>query len=253
MVRPQSTIATTSATTAVPSVFTNVVLPEFFQTGTPTLDESLEDILEYHNAQYNESLPEFFQTENPTFEELVEDYAQNGGDDYYEYENEEDPQDGANNHLVQTPEDGIDDENITHELLDFFHGVTYDSMEEYFRSFEPGETWTSNPIFTDVFAYYSLPKALSDILVELHAVLQIHRVVPLDWDTNDARYSSLSVPQQTCLRELIHETPAQYDQLNNIHNRLKGYKCRTPYPQLKFVLIKTLDVVEDILRKEVCY
>jgi hypothetical protein len=225
MNRPTPTIATS----AIPSVFTS------------------------------ETLPEFFQTENTvTFEELLEEYSQNGSDDetYVDVDVEvdvEDLQDGANHMLIQTLEDGIDDENITHDLLDFFHGVPYDSMEEFFRSFEFGETWSSNPVFTDEFVFCALPKTLSHTLYELHAVLQIYRVVPIDWDSEDARYSSLSVPQQTRLRELIHENPAQYRQLDDIHNRLKGYRCRTPYPQIKFLLNKTLEVVEDILRKEVLY
>jgi hypothetical protein len=199
-----------------------------------------------------ETLPEFFQTENTvTFEELLEEYSQNGSDDEtYVDVDVEDSQDSANE-MIQTLEDGIDDENITHDLLDFFHGVPYDRMEEFFRSFEFGETWSSNPVFTDEFVFYALPKTLSHTLYELHTVLQIYRVVPNDWNSEDARYSSLSVPQQTRLRELIHKNPAQYRQLDDIHNRLKGYRCRTPYPQIKFLLNKTLEVVEDILRKEV--
>ena len=218
MNRPIPTIATS----AIPSVFTDATLPEFFQ------------------------------TENTdTFEELLEEYSQNGSD-AETYVDVEDSQDSANE-MIQTLEDGIDDENITHDLLDFFHGVPYDRMEEFFHSFEFGETWSSNPVFTDEFVFCALPKTLSHTLYELHAVLQIYRVVPIDWDSEDARYSSLSVPQQTRLRELIHENPDQYRQLDDIHNRLKGYRCRTPYPQIKFLLNKTLEVVEDILRKEVLY
>lgn len=214
MFRPQSTIAPTD----IPSVFMVGGLPEFFQTNSPILEESIEENQEYVENE----LPEFFQTGGPTQEEFLEELYAN-------------------------------DEDATHELIDFFHGVANDDMEEYFRSYEYGDTRMSNPVFTDEFAFCALPRALSDIVYELNPVLQIQRVVPLDWDSNDARYSSLSVPQQTRLRELIHENPEQHRQLDDIHNRLKGYKCRTPYHQVKFLINKTLDVVEDILRKEVCY
>jgi len=228
MVRPQSTIATT----AIPSVSMVGDLPEFFQTESPIIDEFLE--------------------------ELYADEEQDDDDEDEEQDDEDDdeyiPQPilrSFANNIYPEEDDGINDETITHDLLDFFHGVPYDAMEEYFRSFEFGDTRTSNPIFTDEFAFCALPRALSGIVYELHAILQIQRVVPLDWNTNDARYSSLSLPQQTRLQELIHENPDQYRQLDDIHNRLKGYKCRTPYPQIKFLLNKTLEVVEDILRKEV--
>ena len=192
------------------------------------------------------SLPEFFQTGGPNQEEFLEELLGGDSSDDETY-TVEDPQDDIE--YIQPIDDGIDDENITHDLLDFFHGVSYDNMEEYFRSFEFGQTWISNPVFTDDFAFCALPKALSEILYELNGVLQIQRVVPADWNRSDARYSSLSEPQQARLRQLILANPAQYRQLDDIHNRLKGYKCRTPYPQLKFLLIKTLNVVEDILRK----
>jgi hypothetical protein len=249
MVRPQSTIATT----AIPSVFMVGGLPEFFQTVGPVIEESLEENQDYvgnENQPQTNELPEFFQTGGPTREEFLEELH---SDDEDEYTPQPLIRSLANNVYADEQDDGIDNENATHELLDFFHGVQYNDMEEYFRSFEFGETWTSNPIFTDEFAFCALPNALSDIVYEIHTVLQIQRVVPLDWNRNDARYSSLSVPQQTCLRELIHENPAQHRLLDDIHNRLKGYKCRTPYPQIKFLLNKTLDVVEDILRKEVLY
>jgi hypothetical protein len=184
-------------------------------------------------------LPEFFRGIH-IVEEVLEEIAIPENDDL---------QNGIEERIPPL-ENGNDNENITLELLEFFHGVDYDNMEDFFRAFEYGDSWCSNPVFTDEFAFGALPKALSDMLYEIHAILQIQRVVPRNWNRNDARYSSLSEPQQTRLRELIHANDDQYNQLDDIHNRLKGYINRTPYPQIKFLLIKTLDVVQDILRKE---
>jgi len=207
--------------------------------GTPTQHRSTPT---QYGGTYTESampdLPEFFRG-IPMVEEVLEDIAIHENDD-------------LQNDIDRIPplENGNDDENITLELLEFFHGVDYDNMAEFFQSFEYGDSWCSNPVFTDEFAFCALPKALSDMLYEIHVILQIQRVVPHGWNRNDARYSSLSEPQQTHLRELIHANHDQYNQLDDIHNRLKGYINRTPYPQIKFLLIKTLDVVQDILRKE---
>lgn len=164
-------------------------------------------------------LPGFFQTDTPIFEELLE--------------------------IDSSEPDG---ETITPELLEFFTGVLRDDMDEHFRSFEFGDTWMSNPIFTDEFAFYALPKALSDIVYELHDILQIRRAVPAGWNKKDARYSSLCESQQTRLRELIRETPSQYSRLTQMQNVLNRYMLRTSYPQIKFLITKTLDVVNDILR-----
>ena len=195
-----------------------------------------------YGGTYTESampdLPEFFRG-IPIVEEVLEEIAIPENND-------------LQNDVERIPplENGNDDENITLELLDFFRGVAYDDMEDFFRAFEYGDSWCSNPVFTDEFAFCALPKALSDMLYEIHAILDIQRIVPRNWNRNDARYSSLSEPQQTRLRELIHANDDQYNKLDDIHNRLKGYINRTPYPQIKFLLIKTLDVVQDILRKE---
>lgn len=203
-------------------------------------------------------LPDFFQTDGPITEEYLEESFNDSISD-----DSRDTDSVVSNPPYQEQyvapisreflrEEGTvpDDENATHELLDFFQGVRYENMDEMFRSFEYGNTWVSNPIFTDEFAFCVLPRRLSNIVYELHGILQIQRVVPRDWNSNDARYSSLSVPQQTRLRELIHETPAQHRQLDDLYNRLTGYKDRTPYPQIKFLIIKVLVVVQDILRKE---
>lgn len=195
-----------------------------------------------YGGTYTESampdLPEFFRG-IPIVEEVLEEIAIPENND-------------LQNDVERIPplENGNEDENITLELLDFFRGVAYDDMEDFFRAFEYGDSWCSNPVFTDEFAFCALPKALSDMLYEIHAILDIQRIVPRNWNRNDARYSSLSEPQQTRLRELIHANDDQYNKLDDIHNRLKGYINRTPYPQIKFLLIKTLDVVQDILRKE---
>ena len=202
-------------------------LPEFFQTDGPIMEEYLEEVSDdSRNTQNVVSNPPYQVPYTPIWGEFVQEQT-----------NQEE---GA------VP----DDENATYELLDFFHGVPYEDMEEMFRSFEYGNTWISNPIFTDEFAFCALPKRLSNIVYELHSILQIQRVVPADWNRNDARYSSLSVPQQTHLRELIHANPVQHARLDDVYNRLKGYKQRTPYPQIKFLIIKTMNVVQDILRKE---
>jgi len=207
--------------------------------GTPTEHRSTPT---QYGGTYTESampdLPEFFRG-IPIVEEVLEEIAIPENDD-------------LQNGIERIPplENGNEDENITLDLLDFFRGIDYDNMEDFFRAFEYGDSWCSNPVFTDEFAFCALPKALSDMLYEIHAILDIQRVVPRDWNRNDARYSSLSEPQQTHLRELIHANDDQYNQLDDIHNRLKGYINRTPYPQIKFLLIKTLDVVQDILRKE---
>ena len=195
-----------------------------------------------YGGTYTESampdLPEFFRG-IPIVEEVLEEIAIPENND-------------LQNDVERIPplDDGNEDENITLDLLDFFRGVAYDDMEEFFRAFEYGDSWCSNPVFADEFAFCALPKALSDMLYEIHAILDIQRVVPHGWNRNDARYSSLSEPEQTHLRELIKANYDQYNKLDDIHNRLKGYINRTPYPQIKFLLIKTLDVVQDILRKE---
>lgn len=226
-------------------------LPAFFQTGSPVIEGCLEET--YNNSgnalaePATMDLPAFFQTGSPVIEECLEDTL--------------DTESGVFNlpysnisrglqrpHIDERPVP--DDEKPTNELLDFFHGVRYEDMEEMFWSFEFGNTWMSNPIFTDEFARV-LPKALSDIVYELHSILLIQRVLPLNWNRIDTRYTSLSVPEQTRLRELIHETPTQRVRLVNLYNRLNEFQYRTPYPQLKFLIGKTMNVVQDILRKEI--
>ena len=223
------TITQTIAESATPTG-----LPDFFQHDGPITEEYLE---ESFNDSIDDSSDTDYVVSNPPYQEQ---YVTPISRELFPEPEETNPEEGT------VP----DDENATHELLDFFHGVRFEDMDELFRSFEYGNTWVSNPIFTDEFAFCVLPRILSNIVYELHGILQIQRVVPADWNSNDARYSSLSVPQQTRLRELIHETPAQHRQLDDLYNRLKGYKHRTPYPQIKFLIIKTMDVVQDILRKE---
>jgi hypothetical protein len=208
-------------------------------------------------ATNNVELPAFFQTGNRVVEECLEVDAET--DDSSSMSIEEDDDDtidepvqrqivgihDESENLRQTVE--VDDETITFELLDFFDNVAYDDMDEHFRSFEYGDSWVSNPIFTDEFAFTALPIALSNIIYELNSILQIQRVVPSDWNRNDRRYSSLSRPQQIRLRELIHETSARRIQLDDLRNRIRGYRCRTASPQIKFLLNKILDVVEELL------
>jgi hypothetical protein len=204
----------------------NVELPAFFQTGNRVIEECLEV-----DAETDDSSIMSIDEDDDTIDEPVQRQIVGIHD---ESEN-----------LRQTVE--VDDETITFELLDFFDNVAYDDMDEHFRSFEYGDSWVSNPIFTDEFAFTALPIALSNIIYELNSILQIQRVVPSDWNRNDRRYSSLSRPQQIRLRELIHETPAQHIQLDDLRNRIRGYRCRTASPQIKFLLNKILDVVEELL------
>lgn len=199
-------------------------------------------------------LPAFFQTEIPMMEEYLEETVSDDSCTRMSDENTIEEPIPHENIVFRDPNlnpaDGVDDETITFELLDFFDNIAYDDMEQHFRSFEYGDSWTSNPIFTDEFAFSALPIAFSNIVYELNNILQIQRVVPSDWNRNDRRYSSLSESQQTRLRELIHQNPSQLNQLDDLYNRIKGYKCRTGSPQIKFLLNKTIDIVQDILRKE---
>jgi hypothetical protein len=198
-------------------------------------------------------LADFFQTGEPLILEMLEESSSHEDDMSYVPAR---PlmRTNANNPYAQQPTIVTQEhsEDLTQELHDFFSGVEYDDLEEHFRAFEYGSTWISNQIFTDEFVLCALPSAIVGILTELHTVLDISRVVPADWNPewnrNDARYSSLTIGQQDRLRELIHENPEQYRQVDDIRNRLKGIKSRTESFQIKFIAIKCLDVVQDILR-----
>jgi len=194
-------------------------------------------------------LADFFQTSEPIMLEMLEESPSHDDDMSY-VPTRPLMETNVNNPLAQQPTIVPREysEDLTHELHGFFHGVEYDNMEEHFRVFEYGSTWVCNQIFTDEFVFCVLPSAIAGILTELHTVLDISRVVPADWNRNDARYSSLSICQQDRLRELIHENPDQYRQVDDIRNRLKGIKSRTESFKVKFIVIKCLNVVQDILR-----
>jgi hypothetical protein len=141
------------------------------------------------------------------------------------------------------------DEQVTRELINFFDGTPYDDLDVFFRSFEFGDTWRSNPIFTDEFALSCLPKRLCDMVYELHAILDIHRFSAISFNRNDLRYSSLSKAQQTQVRYFVHGNARKHQQLDDLYNRLTGFRSRTESYQVKFLLNLTIDVVQDVLRK----
>lgn len=194
------------------------------------------------------SLPEFFQTNEYIFDSIEdgnhqpleqEDAQMSIGE--YETEEDYDTDEDPNQHP---------DEVAPFELIGFFEGIWTADFEGHLRAFEPGYTWISNPIFTDEFAFCYLPPAFSNLLYELHEIFNIQQVVPADWNAEDARYSSLSEPQQTRLRELIHENPERLRKLDDIFNRFRGIYSRSMRREMKFLLTKTFDVVQDVLRKD---
>lgn len=141
------------------------------------------------------------------------------------------------------------DEQVTHELLNFFDGTPYDDLDLFFRSFEFGETWRSNPIFTDEFALCCLPKRLCDMVYELHAIFELQRFSANSFNRNDLRYSSLSEQQKDQVRVFVHGNARKHQQLDDLYNRLTGFRSRTESYQVKFLLNITIDVVQDVLRK----
>lgn len=174
------------------------------------------------------NLPAFFQPESNTnivFESLEETAATN-------------------------IENGIpSEEYITRALHAFFFGVSYENMAEYFRSFECGDVAMLTPVFTDEFTLLHLPIRFKNMLVELNDILDIRNNIDAEWIGEDARYKSLCESQQTELRRIIHSDPAKHRQLDDLYNRLHGYRSRTPYLEIKFLLNYTMDIVQDILRK----
>jgi len=186
-------------------------------------------------------LPDFFQT---TGQELMLEPLEQPGEETVDEVFVIDNRSIASN----ITNDDFEDEQISHELLDFFEGITYEELGDHFRSFEFGDIWRSNPIFADQFAICCLPTRLYDMVVELHSILQIRTVVGR---TRDLRYSSLSEPQQTQVRELVHANPEKHRKLDDLYNRLKGFRSRTESYQIKFLLNLTLDVVQDVLRKNI--
>ena len=191
-------------------------------------------------------LPDFFQTDEHIIEESLEESIESeSGDSIHSYPSNLSV--NMSSRLTQIDEINVpDDEKPTDELLEFFRNVRYEDMAETLRYFEFGNTWESNPIFTDEFSNI-LPKTLSTIVYELHDILHIQRVVPSDWNRNDCRYTSLSVPQQSRLKELIHESSSDIRRLRNVYNRLNEYERRTPYPFIVFLMDNIVDVVQDIL------
>ena len=184
------------------------------------------------NSKMSLSLPAFFQPSpntNIVFESLEESTEnQNHNQMVNEYDAEED---------------------ITRALRIFFFGVSYENMAEYFHSFECGDVAMLTPLFTDEFTLLHLPIRFKRMLFELNAILDIRNNIDAEWISEDARYESLCESQQNDLRRIIHSDPAKHHQLDDLYNRLKGYRSRTPHLEIKFLLNYTMDVVQDILRK----
>ena len=210
---------------------------------------SMEELEDFRNMEEFEIdyLPEFFRSysEEITFEPLEREGEETIHEEYVS----EPPHEPYS--LIYNPantyEDILIDEQVSPELIHFFEGVVYEDLGDFLRSFELGDTWLTNPVFSDQFAVFYLPRRLYRIVIELHNILHIRTIVP--GRTRDLRYSSLSESQQTQLRELIHANPTKYNQLDNVYNILKGFRSRTESYQIKFLLNLTLDVVIDVLRK----
>ena len=205
------------------------------------------------------SLPEFFQTNEYIFDYIEDGYHQPEEHQPEEHQPLEQEEELMSIGEYETDEEEYEtveeanqnpDEVAPFELIGFFEGIRTADFEGHFRAFEAGYTWISNPMFTDEFAFCYLPHAFSKLLYELHAIFNIQQVVPADWNAEDARYSSLSEPQQTRLRELIHENPERLRQLDDIFNRFHGLLSRVTRREMKFLLTKTIDVVQDVLRKD---
>jgi hypothetical protein len=194
-----------------------------------------------------DALPEFFQTSGREIVwDTLEDLGEETVDTEYVLEDDIVEDDVA---FENTDENILIGEQVTHSLLNFFEGVSYEDLGDVFRSFEFGDTWLTNPIFSDEFAFCCLPTRLYQIVTNLHHVLHIRAIIPER--TRDLRYSSLSEPQQIQLRQLIHANTTKYNQLDDIYNQLNGFLSRTESYQVKFLLKKTLEVVEDILHKNI--
>jgi hypothetical protein len=182
---------------------------------------------------FNTGLPLFFQTGgNIVFEPLEE------------IRSPDDEVDFANMPELGNIAQDNDDEPIPHGLLEFFHGVNYNDMEEHFRAFEYGRFWNTNPIFTDEFAVRALPSRVANMVYELHSILDIRSsgVVRNDY-LNDVCYDHLAEEQQHQLRKIVVSNPGKYRKLDDLYNRLTGYRSFTRYPEVKFVLNKIIDVV----------
>lgn len=202
------------------------------------------------------SLPEFFQTNEYIFDSIEDGNHQPEDGNHQPLEQEEEQMSIGE---YETEEDYDTDEEANQhpdevapfELIGFFEGIPTADMDGHLRAFDPGNTWMSNPVFTDEFTCCYLPPAFSNLLYELHAIFNIQQVVPADWNAEDARYSSLSEPQQARLRELIHENPEILRKLDDIFNRFRGLLSRTVRREMKFLLTKTIDVVQEVLCKNI--
>ena len=191
-----------------------------------------------------DDLPEFFKTSGAEMMlEPIEEPGQETINEVYVPDNHT----NVAYHASEEPSDD-EDELVTEELLLFFEGVSYEDLEDVFRSHEFGNTWRTNPIFSDDFLITCLPRRLLHMVCELHRILHIQMIVG---NIRDMRYSSLSKPQQTQLRELVHASQTKYRQLDDLYNRLKGFISRTESYQVKFLLKKTIAVVQDVLCKNI--
>ena len=134
-------------------------------------------------------------------------------------------------------------------LNEFFEGVKPSDMFDYFRSFECGETWVSNPIFSDEFTENNLPYRLQSILHELNEVLDIKRSIQAKWIGQDYRYSSLCEYQQDQVRKTVHRDLNKVDQLCDICNRIVAIGLNNQGAEIQFILNAILDVIQDVLCK----
>lgn len=150
-------------------------------------------------------------------------------------------------------DDEFADERITRGLSQFFDGVHYIEMGEYFYSFEGGTRWT-NPVFSDEFTSRYLPFKLKYALYELTEIFDISRTVMVERNGSmDARYGSLCDSQQSEIREAIQANEDKMQQLDDLYNRLVGYRGRTPNPEIKFLLNQTIYVIQEVLCKNTNY
>jgi len=259
-----SELAYTSLRRIVASMFAHNPLPAFFQTGEPVWYETLEPEPDF--GFVDTSLPAFFQTSEPVWYEPLESesefvsdsaytalpaFFQTGEPVWYETLEPEEASYTAG-YFVSNPQNEVayyEDESMPQELVDFFDGVADHHMDEHWSSFEPGNTWRTNPVFRDEFAQNYLPISILRMVYELQYIFDIQMVVPADWNRNDSRYTSLSEYQQDLVRQNIHQCEFKYRELDDLCYRLKLYHYRTQSYQIRFLLNKVIDVVEEVLHK----
>ena len=255
-------LAYTTMRRVVESIFAHNPLPVFFQTGEPVWYETLEPEPDF--GFVDTSLPAFFQTSEPVWYEPLESefvsdsaytvlpaFFQTGEPVWYETLEPEEASYTAGYDVSNTQHEVnyYEDETMPQELVDFFDGVHYDHMDEHWSSFEPGNTWRTNPVFRDEFAQQYLPLSLLRMVYELQCILDIRMVVPANWNHNDSRYTSLSESQQDLVRQNIHQCESNYRKLDDLCYRLKLYNYRTQSYQIGFLLNKVIDIVEEVLHK----